>query len=240
MSGSEAGNGAKTLDVITIGRASVDLYGQQIGTRLEDVGSFAKSVGGCPTNIAVGTARLGLKSALITRVGDEQMGRFIREQLQREGVETAGIATDPERLTALVLLAVENDDSFPLIFYRDNCADAALDEADIDPDFIRSARAVLVTGTHFAKPNSDKAQRKAMRIAREHGGKVVCDIDYRPNLWGLAGHDAGDSRYIASDAVSAHLQTVLPECDLIVGTEEEVLIAAGADDIQSALRTIRS
>src|SRR5690606_39435035 len=112
MSGSEAGNGAKTLDVITIGRASVDLYGQQIGTRLEDVGSFAKSVGGCPTNIAVGTARLGLKSGLITRVGDEQMGRFIREQLAREGVETRGIATDPERLTALVLLAVENDASF--------------------------------------------------------------------------------------------------------------------------------
>ena len=79
---------ARPLDVITIGRSSVDLYGQQIGTRLEDVGSFAKSVGGCPTNIAVGTARLGLRSALITRVGDEQMGRFIREQLTREGVDT--------------------------------------------------------------------------------------------------------------------------------------------------------
>lgn len=228
------------LDVITIGRASVDLYGQQIGTRLEDVGSFAKSVGGCPTNIAVGTARLGLKSALITRVGDEQMGRFIREQLVREGVETAGIVTDPERLTALVLLAVENDKSFPLIFYRDNCADAALNEDDIHESFIKSAQAVLVTGTHFAKPNSDRAQRKAMRIARDNGRKVVFDIDYRPNLWGLAGHDAGDSRYIASDAVSDHLRTVLPECDLIVGTEEEVLIAAGAADIRFALRTIRS
>ena len=230
----------RPLDVITIGRASVDLYGQQIGTRLEDIGSFAKSVGGCPTNIAVGTARLGLKSALITRVGDEQMGRFIREQLAREGVETGGIATDPERLTALVLLSVENDKSFPLIFYRDNCADAALEEGDIDPDFIRSARAVLVTGTHFAKPHSDKAQRKAMRIARDSGAKVVFDIDYRPNLWGLAGHDAGDSRYIASDTVSAHLKTVLPECDLIVGTEEEVLIASGASDLETALRTIRT
>jgi 5-dehydro-2-deoxygluconokinase len=230
----------RSLDVITIGRASVDLYGQQIGTRLEDVGSFAKSVGGCPTNIAVGTARLGLKSALVTRVGNEQMGRFIREQLAREGVDTSGIATDPERLTALVLLAVENDKSFPLIFYRDNCADAALDEGDIDEAFIRSARAVLVTGTHFSKPHSDKAQRKAMRTARENGGKVVFDIDYRPNLWGLAGHDAGDSRYIASDTVSAHLKTVLPDCDLIVGTEEEVLIAAGASDLHSALRTIRS
>ncbi len=229
-----------SLDVITIGRASVDLYGQQIGTRLEDVGSFAKSVGGCPTNISVGTARLGLKSALITRVGNEQMGRFIREQLEREGVETGGIVTDPDRLTALVLLSVENDKSFPLIFYRDNCADSALNEDDIDEAFIRSAKSVLVTGTHFAKPHSDKAQRKAMRIAHENGGKVVFDIDYRPNLWGLAGHDAGDSRYIASDAVSAHLKTVLPECDLIVGTEEEVLIAAGADDLHSALRTIRS
>lgn len=235
-----SGSAEKTLDVITIGRASVDLYGQQIGTRLEDVGSFAKSVGGCPTNISVGTARLGLKSALITRVGNEQMGRFIREQLAREGVETRGIVTDPERLTALVLLAVENEHSFPLIFYRDNCADAALDDGDIDPDFIASAHAVLVTGTHFSKPHSDKAQRKAMRIAREAGGKVVFDIDYRPNLWGLAGHDAGDSRYIASDSVSAHLRTVLPECDLIVGTEEEVLIAAGEVDLHAALRTIRS
>ncbi|MBO9589613.1 MAG: 5-dehydro-2-deoxygluconokinase [Devosia sp.] len=230
----------KTLDVITIGRASVDLYGQQIGTRLEDIGSFAKSVGGCPTNISVGTARLGLKSALITRVGNEQMGRFIREQLQREGVETKGIVTDPERLTALVLLSVENDKSFPLIFYRDNCADAALDEGDVDEDFVRSAKAVLVTGTHFAKPNSDAAQRKAMRIAKANGAKVVFDIDYRPNLWGLAGHDAGDSRYIASDEVSKHLQTVLADCDLIVGTEEEVLIASGESDLTAALKTIRS
>src|SRR5436190_10613633 len=86
------------LDVITIGRASVDLYGQQIGTRLEDIGSFAKSVGGCPTNIAVGTARLGLKSAVVTRVGAEQMGGFIREQLVREGVGSRGIVTDEKRL----------------------------------------------------------------------------------------------------------------------------------------------
>ena len=230
----------QTLDVITIGRASVDLYGQQIGTRLEDIGSFAKSVGGCPTNIAVGTARLGLKSGLITRVGNEQMGRFIREQLQREGVETKGVVTDPERLTALVLLSVENDNSFPLIFYRDNCADAALNEGDIDEDFLRSAKAVLVTGTHFAKPHTDAAQRKAMRIAKAHGAKVVLDIDYRPNLWGLAGHDAGDSRYIASDEVSKHMQTVLADCDLIVGTEEEVLIASGESDLTAALKTIRS
>ena len=229
-----------SLDIITIGRASVDLYGQQIGTRLEDVASFAKSVGGCPTNIAVGTARLGLRSALLTRVGKEQMGRFIIEQLAREGVETKGIVTDPERLTALAILAVENDHSFPLLFYRDNCADNALDEADVDEAFIRSARAVLVSGTHFSRPNTDAAQRKAIRIAKAAGAKVVFDIDYRPNLWGLAGHDAGDNRYIASDRVSAHLRTVLADCDLIVGTEEEVLIASGESDLLAALMTIRA
>ena len=125
------------LDVITIGRSSVDLYGQQIGSRLEDITSFAKSVGGCPANIAVGTARLGLRSALLSRVGDEQMGRFIREQMVREGVATDGVITDPERLSALVILSVENDKSFPLIFYRENCADMALDEGDVDPDFIQ-------------------------------------------------------------------------------------------------------
>ena len=230
----------RPLDIITIGRASVDLYGQQIGTRLEDVASFAKSVGGCPTNISVGTARLGLKSALITRVGKEQMGRFIREQLAREGVETAGIVTDPERLTALAILSVESDHSFPLLFYRDNCADNALCEDDIDEAFIRSSRAVLVTGTHFSKPHTDAAQRKAIRIAKQNGGKIVFDIDYRPNLWGLAGHDAGDNRYIASERVSAHLKTVLADCDLIVGTEEEVLIASGEENLLSALKTIRA
>lgn len=240
MTDAHPSDGTKTLDVITIGRSSVDLYGQQIGTRLEDIGSFAKSVGGCPTNIAVGTARLGLKSALITRVGDEQMGRFIREQLVREGVETRGIATDRERLTALVLLAVEAEGVSPMIFYRTDCADMALDEGDIDEAFIASARAIVVTGTHFSKPNSEAAQKKAIRIAKAHGSKIVFDLDYRPNLWGLAGHEAGFERYVASDTVSAKYRAVLADCDLIVGTEEEVLIAAGEADIESALRTIRS
>lgn len=229
-----------TLDVITIGRASVDLYGQQSGSRLEDVASFAKSVGGCPANIAIGTARLGLRSALLTRVGDEHMGRYIREQMLREGVSDRGIVTDKERLTALVLLSVENDKTFPLIFYRENCADMALSEADVDPAFITSARAIVVTGTHFSRPNTDAAQRKAMKLVKEAGGKVVFDIDYRPNLWGLAGHAAGESRYIASDKVSNHIKGVLGDCDLIVGTEEEVMIASGEGELLAALKTIRS
>ncbi|SCB21536.1 bifunctional 5-dehydro-2-deoxygluconokinase/5-dehydro-2-deoxyphosphogluconate aldolase [Rhizobium multihospitium] len=227
------------LDVITIGRSSVDLYGQQIGSKLEDIASFAKSVGGCPANIAIGTARLGLKSGLITRVGDEQMGRFIREQSAREGVAVDGIKTDKERLTALVLLAVEAEGVSPMIFYRSDCADMALNEDDIDEGFIKSSGAVLVSGTHFSKPNTEAAQRKAIRIAKANGRKVIFDIDYRPNLWGLAGHAEGFERYVKSDRVSSKMKETLPDCDLIVGTEEEIMIASGADDVLGALKEIR-
>ena len=230
----------RRLDLITIGRCSVDLYGQQIGGRLEDVSSFAKSVGGCPANIAIGAARLGLSTGIVTRVGDEQMGRFVKEQLAREGVCLDGVVTDSERLTALVLLAVESDRSFPLIFYRENCADAALEEGEIDGALITRAAAILVTGTHFSKPHLAAAQRKAMALAKANGGKVVLDIDYRPNLWGLAGHAAGEERYIRSDRVSEHFRSILPECDLIVGTEEEIHIAAGAEETLAALRAIRA
>ena len=94
----------KTLDVITIGRSSVDLYGQQIGCRLEDISTFAKSVGGCPSNIAIGAARMGLKSGLITRVGNEQMGRYILEQMEREGVNTAGIVTDSKPVDRISII----------------------------------------------------------------------------------------------------------------------------------------
>lgn len=227
------------LDVITIGRSSVDLYGAEIGGRLEDMAQFVKAVGGCPANIAIGSARLGLKSGLITRVGDEAMGRFIIEQMGREGVATAGIKTDPKRLTALVILGVRDEQTFPLIFMRENCADGALDEEDIDETFIASTKAIVVTGTHFARPNSDAAQRKAIRLAKKHGRRIAFDIDYRPNLWGLAGHDAGESRYMRSDMVSAHLQSILPDCDLVVGTEEELHIAGGSEDTLEAIRTIR-
>ena len=230
----------KTLDLISIGRSSVDLYGQQIGCRLEDIGSFAKSVGGCPANIAIGTARLGLKSALITRVGAEQMGNFIREQLVREGVAVDGVHVDKDRLSALVLLAVQSEGVSPTTFYRADCADMALDESDIDEALIARSRAIVVTGTHFSKPAAAAAQAKAIALAKAHGGRIVFDVDYRPNLWGLAGHAAGFERYVKSEAVSARLKTVLPDCDLIVGTEEEIMVAGGADSVLDALKSIRA
>ena len=230
----------KSLDVITIGRSSVDLYGAQIGGRLEDMGSFQKYIGGSPTNIAAGTARLGLKSALITRVGDEHMGRFIREELFREGVDIRGIVTDPERLTALVILGIRDEKQFPLIFYRENCADMALCEDDIDEGFIAEARAVVATGTHLSHPRTAAAVQKALRLARKHGAQTALDIDFRPNLWGLAGHGDGESRFISSAKVTAQLQETLHLFDLIVGTEEEFHIAGGTTDTIAALRAVRA
>ncbi len=227
------------LDVITIGRSSVDLYGAQIGGRLEDMATFEKYVGGSPTNIAVGTARLGLKSALISRVGDEHMGRFIAEQLQREGVNTDGLITDKERLTALVLLGIRDQEQFPLIFYRENCADMALCEDDIDPDFIKSARAIVATGTHLSNQKTEAAVLKALNIARKNDQLTALDIDYRPNLWGLSGHDDGENRFIAAPEITAKLQSSLHLFDLIVGTEEEFHIAGGTTNTIAALRAVR-
>lgn len=230
----------KDLDVITVGRSSVDLYGTQIGGRLEDMGSFDKYIGGSPTNIACGTARLGLKSAVITGVGDEHMGRFIVEQLQREGVNTEGVKVDPERLTALVLLGIRDQERFPLIFFRENCADMGLTADDIDPDFIHRARAVVATGTHLSHPEVEAATLKALEIARAAGMQTALDIDYRPNLWGVAGHGEGESRFVESERVTSKLQATLHLFDLIVGTEEEFHIAGGTTDTIAALRAVRT
>jgi 5-dehydro-2-deoxygluconokinase len=230
---------SKILDVICIGRSSVDLYGEQVGGRLEEMASFAKYVGGCPTNIAIGTARLGLRPGLITAVGAEHMGRFIKEQAAAEGVDIRGVKTDPARLTALVILGIRDRHTFPLIFVRENCADAALTVDDVDEDYIASACAVVVSGTHFSKPNLDAMSKKAMSLARQHGGRVIFDIDYRPVLWGLTGHGLGEARFVANESVSAHLQTILPGCDVVVGTEEEIHIAGGTTDTLAACRRIR-
>lgn len=231
---------ASKLDLITIGRSSVDLYGGQIGGRLEDMRSFDKYIGGSPTNTACGTARLGLNAAVITGVGDEHMGRFIREELEREGVDTRGVKTDPDRLTALVLLGIRDRERFPLIFYRENCADMGLTVDDIDPDFIREARAVVASGTHLSHPDVEAATVKALEIAQQAGMKTALDIDYRPNLWGLAGHGEGESRYVESEKVTKKLQSTLHYFDLIVGTEEEFQIAGGSTGTIEALRAVRA
>jgi len=230
---------SKSLDLVAIGRAGVDLYGHQVGGRLEDMASFAKYIGGSPANTAIGLSRLGLRSALVTKVGSDHMGRFIVEQLKQEGVNTSAILTDPARLTALVILGIRDRDRFPLVFYRENCADMALQADDVDEALIESASAVLVNGTHMSTETVFAASMKAVELARSHDTKVVLDIDYRPVLWGLTEKDMGENRFVASAAVTERLQQVIPDCDLIVGTEEEFHILGGATDTVQALENVR-
>ncbi|SEI99024.1 5-dehydro-2-deoxygluconokinase [Pseudomonas sp. NFR16] len=230
---------ARQLDVICLGRLGVDLYAQQIGARLEDVGSFAKYLGGSSANIAFGTARLGVRSAMLTRVGNDHMGRFLVESLAREGCDVSGIKVDSERLTAMVLLGIKDRETFPLVFYRENCADMALQAEDIDEAQIASSKALLITGTHFSTDQVFKASSQALDYAEKHDVRRVLDIDYRPVLWGLTGKADGETRFVADQKVSQHVQRILPRFDLIVGTEEEFLIAGAATDLLTALRTVR-
>lgn len=229
----------KTLDLICLGRAAVDMYSEQIGSRLEDVSSFAKYLGGSSGNMAFGTARLGLKSAMLTRVGNEHMGRFVKEELARAGVDTSHVITDPERLTALVVLGIKDQDTFPLIFYRNDCADMAVSKDDFDIDFIGSARALVITGTHFSTESTYETSKQAIAYAKQTGTKCALDIDYRPVLWGLTNPGDGETRFISNEKVSTHLQSMLADFDLIVGTEEEIHIAGGSTDTITALRKVR-
>ncbi len=229
----------KTLDLICLGRVAVDLYAQQIGCRLEDVTSFAKYLGGSSGNVAYGTAVQGVKSSMLARVGDEHMGRFLREELQRVGVDTSHLITDKERLTGLVILGIKDQDTFPLIFYRENCADMAISAEDFDEAYIASAKALAITGTHLSHPKTRHAVLTALEYAGRNGTKRLLDIDYRPVLWGLTSLGDGETRFIDSEAVTKSLQEVLHHFDVLVGTEEEFHIAGGSTDTLTALKNVR-
>ena len=231
---------ARSIDFICLGRAAVDLYGLERGSRLEDAQHFAKYLGGSSGNVAVGLSRLGHKVAMLTRVGDEHMGRFVRETLAAEGVDVSAVRTDPGRLTGLVLLAIESAESFPHIFYRENCADMGLEPADAEAAPFASARALAITGTHLSTDAVRATARRALALAKQHGLKVVLDIDYRPVLWGLAGHGGGADRERGSAEVTRHLQSFVPDCDLVVGTEEEIRVAGGGATVLDALAAIRA
>jgi 5-dehydro-2-deoxygluconokinase len=229
----------RELDLVCIGRTCVDLYAEQEGARLEDVQSFRKYVGGSAANIAINTARLGVKTAMLTRVGEEQMGRFVRKTMAETGVDVSHVVFDPEHLTPYVLLAVREVEGFPRIFAYGDAADMALDEGDVDPGFIASSGALLVTGTPLSRPGSRSASFKAVRAAREAGTRVLFDLDYRPVFWGVASHEQGGQMFVESADVTETYRSVLPQCDLVVGTEEEIQIAGGSSDTRESLLAIR-
>jgi 5-dehydro-2-deoxygluconokinase len=229
----------RPLDVICLGRFAVDFYAQQIGARLEDVTSFAKYLGGSSANTAFGCARLGLKAGLISRIGDDGLGHFLVETIAKEGCDTSHVSIDPARLTGAVVLGIKDRDTFPLIFMRENCADMAIAEADVEETYIASAKTLLITGTHLSTEYINRISTLALERARKHDVRTVLDIDYRPVLWGLTKRGDGETRYIRSDNVTAHIQRMLPKFDLVIGTIEEFNIAGGSTDIMASLAAIR-
>src|SRR5919197_5926377 len=173
----------KTYDLLAMGRSSIDLYANDIGAPFVEITSFAAYVGGSPTNVSVGTHRLGLRSALLTAVGEDIVGDFILHFLQREGVETAFIPRKPGRRTSAVVLGIEPPDRFPLVYYRDNAADIALNIDDVLAAPVATSRALLISGTGLSADPSRSATFFAAELARTAGAEVVLDVDFRPDQW---------------------------------------------------------
>ena len=215
-----------TYDVLAIGRSSIDLYAHEIGRAIADVRSFDAYVGGCPTNVSVGTRRLGLRSALLTAVGDDQVGDFVTAFLDREQVETRFIPRKAGRRTSAVILTIQPPDKFPLTFYRDNCADRALTIDDVARAPIGDSRVVFVTGTGLSHDPARDATFGAAASARVAGVPVVVDIDYRPDQWESA------------TAFSAQMRLLLRSATLAVGTEEELAAASGSPDVAAGAATL--
>src|SRR5215468_6313660 len=174
---------ARSYDVITMGRSSIDLYANDVGAPFVEITSFAAYIGGCPTNISVGTRRLGLNSALLTGVGADAVGDFILHFLKREGVETRFIPRKPGRRSSAVVLGIEPPDRFPLVFYRDNCADIELTIDDVLATPIATSRCLLISGTGLSKEPSRSATLFAAEQAHQAAVQVVLDIDFRPDQW---------------------------------------------------------
>lgn len=200
----------EAFDLITMGRSSIDLYSNDIGAAFEDITSFAAYVGGSPLNIAVGAKRLGLRTALLTAVGADKVGDFIVAFLDREGVATRYIPVKHGARSSAVVLGIEPPDRFPLVFYRDNAADAHLDIDDVLAAPIAASGALEVSGTGLAREPSRSATFLAAELARAAGKTVYLDLDFRADQW----HDVR--------AYGVTVRALLPLVDVALGTEEEV------------------
>ncbi len=205
-------------DLVTMGRSSIDLYSNDPGVAFRNIQSFGAFVGGCPTNIVVGACRLGLRTALLTAVGDDPVGEFILDFLSREGVDTRYIVHKARHRTSAVLLGIEPPDRFPLVYYRDGCADIELTIDDVLAAPVTDTRALLITGTGLSREPSRSATVFAAEQAAAAGVEVFLDVDFRADQW----HDPR--------AFGVVLRSVLPWVDVVVGTEAELnAVAIRAD-----------
>ncbi len=214
------------LDLLAMGRSSIDLYAHELGVPLTGVLSFDAYVGGCPTNVSVGARRLGLRTGLLTAVGDDEVGDFVLHFLRREGVDVSNVPRKPGRRTSAVIASIRSGDSFQLTFYRDNCADEALDVEDVEAISMSGIRALFVTGTGLSRDVSRAATLLAANRAQRSGALVVTDIDYRADLWPSA------------DEFGIKLRELLGLSRLGIGTEEEARAAMGTGDADDAAAAI--
>jgi len=205
---------AKSYDVVAMGRSSIDLYSNDIGAPFTEIKSFAAYVGGCPTNISVGTRRLGLRSAVLTGVGEDPVGDFLLRFLEREGVETRFVFRKPGRRSSAVILGIQPPARFPLVYYRDNCADIELTIDDVLASPVADCRVLVISGTGLSREPSRSATLFAAEQARAHGAKVVLELDFRPDQW----HDAR--------AFGVTTRAALRLVDVAIGTDDEVKAAA--------------
>ncbi|MBN1345916.1 MAG: 5-dehydro-2-deoxygluconokinase [Phycisphaerae bacterium] len=197
-----------------MGRSSIDLYSNDIGAAFPDIKTFGAFVGGCPTNVSVGTRRLGLKSALLTAMGDDPVADFMLKFLDKEGVETRFIPRKAEFRTSAVVLGIEPPDKFPLVYYRSGCADIEITIDDVLAAPLDETRALFITGTGLSKEPSRSATIFAAERARGYGATVLLDIDFRADQW----HDPR--------AFGVVVRSVLDLVDVAIGSEAEVKATA--------------
>jgi 5-dehydro-2-deoxygluconokinase len=206
-----------------MGRSSIDLYSNDVGAAFEEITSFAAYVGGSPTNISVGARRLGLRTALLTGLGEDPVGDFILAFLQKEGVETRFSPRKPGRRSSAVVLGIEPPDKFPLVFYRENAADIGLTIDDVLAAPIAQSRVFQFAGTNLSKEPSRSATLFAAELAQQAGTDVILDIDFRPDQW----HDPR--------AFGVAIRAALPNVDVVIGTEDEINAAMLTDPAQMQL-----
>jgi 5-dehydro-2-deoxygluconokinase len=214
----------KEYDVLTYGRSSIDLYSANIGAAFVDIQAFNAYVGGSPLNIAVGTKRLGLKSALLTGIGQDQVGDFLLNFLNKEGVETRFIPKKQGSRTSAVVLGIQPPDNFPLVYYRENCADSKVNIDDVINANVGSFRLFEISATALNVEPSRSAAFFAAEEAVRNNVPILIDLDFRADQW----HDAR--------AFGITARSYLKNCTIALGTEEEILATMLSDPDKIKIR----
>ncbi|MED4238074.1 5-dehydro-2-deoxygluconokinase [Priestia megaterium] len=200
----------RDLDFIAIGRLCIDLNANETQRPMEETKTFTKYVGGSPANIAIGAARLGLKTGFIGKVSDDQMGRFITDYLQKNKINTDSIVIDKTgAVTGLAFTEIKSPTDCSILMYRDNVADLKLDPTEVSEEYIKKSKALLISGTALAQSPSREAVFLALEYARKHEVVVFFDIDYRPYTWE------------SETETAVYFNLAAEKSDVIIGTREE-------------------